>query len=106
MSLLDRVREIRVARLAKIAPIAYPEVPAPVYEKAAFEPQIVPTEGVIPQIVSKWARAFLKPEYLKKSRLSPQITELNLIGMVADVRDRVVKTATQLFPRLKEVFGE
>lgn len=57
--------------------------------------QIVPIEGFI----SKWRRAFVKPKYLRG-----QITQLNLVQMIADIRDDWVKTATTLFPRLKEVF--
>ena len=56
--------------------------------------------GLFPQI-SKWRRAFVKEEYLRG-----QITQLNLVQMIADIRDHWVKTATQLFPRLKDVLGE
>ena len=55
---------------------------------------------LFPQI-SKWRRAFVKEEYLRG-----QITQLNLVQMIAEIRDRWVKTATQLFPRLKDVLGE
>ena len=88
MSVIDRVRKIWAPTVAKIAPIAYPEIPAPVYEKAAFEPQIVP------QIVSKWARAFLKPEYLRG-----QIAEAPLMARAREVRRKVLDT----FPTLKYI---
>ena len=49
---------------------------------------------VTPQVVSKWRRAFVKPEYL-----SPQIAEAPLMAKAREVRRKVLDT----FPTLKYI---
>ena len=94
-------KKLRAQRVAPIIRDQSVEVGELIYKGAPPIASAQTTEGFIPQIVSKWARAFLKPEYLRG-----QITQLNLVQMIADIRDHWVKTATQLFPRLKDVLGE
>ena len=90
-------KKLRGQRAAPIIREQSVEVGELLYKGAPPIASAQTTEGFI----SKWARAFLKPEYLRG-----QITQLNLVQMIADIRDHWVKTATQLFPRLKDVLGE
>ena len=87
-------KKLRGQRVAPIIRDQSVEVGELIYKGAPpiASAQIVPTEGFIPQIVSKWARAFLKPEYLRG-----QIAEAPLMARAREVRRKVLDT----FPTLK-----
>lgn len=88
--LRNRVREIRDYPLAKVAPIASPEIPVPVYEKAAFEPQRVPA------FQKAWNFPLFKGRLLKDGWLFPQTEGLGIFNILAK---------KPILSRLREIIG-
>ena len=85
-------KKLRAQRVAPIIRDQSVEVGELIYKGAPPIASAQTTEGFIPQIVSKWARAFLKPEYLRG-----QIAEAPLMARARELRRKVLDT----FPTLK-----